>query len=192
MVVAALVSLGSACSHDATKESTVKWDLRSPTTARQLGGTDMDATVRGPAGTQIDVDIQLPGNVVVRDTVTSVSATPADPSGAVADHPVGLLQLIATDSPSISALVAAVDNFDHRWHLTAEARTAWTTLLADLRSKLGDGAVSTKPWPTGPFAYGLDGAPIKGVKPRLTVRIRDGAFSTFTTLAWDPLTSSPG
>lgn len=181
-LLAGIMLVGVACETTTDKERTVTWDLRQPTTTRQLGGrSDLDVTVESPAGGSLEVEILLP-QTTVRGTYDMVSGTLSDVTDVGPESTIGIVQLYELDVTSVAALRGLVDRFDSDWPLADGERAQVDTLLAEMAAKeAASGRVTLDDYPLV-LAWGFDAAETKGVQASLTIRVVSGGFSAYRVL----------
>lgn len=185
LVLAQIIAVG--CS---SGPKHVAWDLRQPTTTRQLGSSsDIDRTVEGGYRQLVDVDIQLPG-VRVTGTYRLVSASAlALAVDSTGPEPINNLQLLNVQVDSVDGLQGIVDRFDRDWGFNALGRSRVDAFILDARTKVAaSGGIKDVDWPNGGIA-GFGGNDHGVVHPALTVVVKEGEFSSYISLSWTPVAS---
>lgn len=165
----------------------VAWDLRQPTTVRQLGGTnDIDITKQGGYRQLIDVDIQLPGATVTgRYRLVSASALPLEVD-STGPQPINNLQLLNERVDSVDGLQGIVDRFERDWGFNVLGRSRVDAFILDVRTKVAaSGGIKSVDWPLGGIG-GFGGNDHGVVHPALTVVVDEGEFSSYLSLNWTP------
>lgn len=163
------------------------WDLRQPTTVRQLGGTnDIDITMQGGYRQLVDVDIQLPGvRVMGTYRLVSASALPLEVA-STGPQPINNLQLLNVRVDSVDGLQGIVDRFDRDWGFNALGRSRVDAFILDARTKVAaSGGIKDVDWPNGGLG-GFGGNDHGVVHPALTVVVKEGEFSSYLSLNWTP------
>ena len=162
----------------------VEWDLRSPKTTKELGGkSTMLASVEGSRNEPVHVRIKLPSGFVISGDFESVSATPGGSPLIGEEAPVGRIQLADPDSATLSALRVLTDHFKMTFGMSVSESQRLDGFLTQAQALIAanGGEIKQVAWGND-IASGFDGNARGPVRPALTIRVLDDAFSTYTSV----------
>ena len=165
----------------------LRWDLREPTTTRDLGSSSAQlVTVEAPSGELLDVQIELPG-LTYRGAYDMATAIPERVETSGPPLPVAEVVLYDVDVESVEDLRPILQRFERDWGFTAEDCEEVSAFLDEAESRMEDAGGDPMQVDWGlTQAVSFAGEPRNGVEPGIVVRVPPAEFSTFTVLKWDP------
>jgi hypothetical protein len=192
LAVVALAAAATACSSDDDSAggddvTELRWDLRQPTTTRELGSSSAQlVNVEAPRGELLDVEIELPG-LTYRGAYDMVTATPVRVEVSGPPLPVADLTLYDDDVESVEDLRPILQRFERDWGFTTADCEEVRAFLDDAETRMAAAGGDPMQVDWGlTEAVSFAGEPRNGVEPGIVVRVPPTTFSTFTLLKWDP------
>jgi hypothetical protein len=192
VVAAASVVAGApACTSDddsgGDDMTELRWDLRDPTTTRDLGSdSDQMVNVRSPRGELLDVEIELPG-LTYRGAHDMVTAVPEQVELSGPPQPVAEVILYDVDVESVEGLRPILQRFERDWGFTAADCAEVRAFLDEAETRMAEAGGDPMAVDWGlTQAVSFAGEPRNGVEPGIVVRLPPAEFSTFSFVKWDP------
>jgi hypothetical protein len=178
----------TACSSG--KDKVVNLDLRQPTTPRQLNSRSADGySVSADRNAVLSVTLQLPDATITGDFETLTADTVAGANDA--DSPLNNVALFDVDVKTFAEVKAIIAKFEQDFGTSPESDAARDSFYAQAATFVGpDGRPRNVQAGLKNFSFGWS-APKRGtLEPGITIRPREGFFSTYKSFTWDPLATA--